>query len=434
MKLSFCLFRTIPLLAAASSIAWVAAPGAAADWPAWRGDLAGSGVSPETHLPREWSREKNIRWRVDLPDRGNSTPVVLGNRIFVTQAVEAEHFRGLFCFDRKDGKLLWKKGVTYAPAEQTHRSNPYCSASPATDGRMVVASYGSAGVAAYDLEGNELWKRDFGPVDHIWGNATSPLLLSGNLCLHYHGPGKGAFLAGLDKRTGETIWKFDEPEWQVTERTDGFREKPQGGVIGSWSTPILVPAGDREELIMSFPLQVMALNPATGKVLWTCEGLNPLVYGSPVHQDGIVVVLGGYYGNSLGVKTGGSGDVTGTHRLWHQVRHNGGIGTGVVKNGHYYYLAGPMAQCIEMATGKLLWEARLPGKANSWGSFVLAGDWIYTLSQKGETVVFKADPAGLQVGGQGDVGEETNSSLAVSGGELFLRTYKSLWCIGSPST
>lgn len=402
------------------------------DWPAWRGDAAGTGTTVAANLPREWSKDKNIRWRVALPGKGNSTPVIFGDRVFVTQAIEPEHFRGLLCFNRQDGKLLWRKGVTYEKPEQTHQSNPYCSASPVTDGKLVVASYGSAGLAAYDLEGNELWRRDFGAIDHLWGNATSPLLTE-NLCLHYHGPGKGAFLTALDKHTGKTIWRFDEPDWKVAERTDGFRDKPQGGVIGSWSTPILVQTGKREELIMSFPLEIRAFDPATGAVLWTCAGLNPLVYASPVYDQGIVVVTGGYYGNSIGVRAGASGDVTQTQRLWQMVRHNGGIGTGVVRNGYYYYLAGPMATCLEMATGKEVWSARLPGAGSSWGSFVLAGDLIYTLSQKGDSVVFKADPGGLQVVGQGDVGEKTNSSLAIAGGELFLRTHDALWCIGGPA-
>lgn len=385
-----------------------------------------------TNLPREWSKDKNVRWRVALPDKGNSTPVIFEDRVFVTQAIEADHFRGLFCFDRKDGKLLWKKGVTYDQAERTHQSNPFCSASPATDGKIVVAGYGSAGLAAYDLEGKELWRRDFGAIDHLWGNATSPVL-AGERCLYYHGPGKGAFLAALDKNSGKTIWKFDEPDWKVTARTDGFRDKPQDGVIGTWSTPILVTTAQRQELIMSFPLEIKAFDPATGSVLWTCAGLNPLVYSSPVHENGVVLITGGYYGNSVGVKVGGSGDVTPTQRLWQIVRHNGGIGTGVVRNGHYYYLAGPMATCLELATGKQVWSARLPGAGSAWGSFVLAGEMIYTLSQKGDSVVFKADPGGLHVVGQGDVGEKTNSSPAIAGGEIFLRTHEALWCIAGPT-
>ena len=122
------------------------------------------------------------------------------------------------------------------------RDNPYCSASPATDGAHVFVSYGSAGVACYDFAGKEIWHRELGAIDHEWGNSTSPVL-SGDLCIHYHGPGKGGFLVGLSKKTGETVWRIDEPAWQTGKRTDGFRDRDGPGVIGSFSTPILIEAG-----------------------------------------------------------------------------------------------------------------------------------------------------------------------------------------------
>lgn len=408
----------------------VAAAAAQASWPSWRGDASGSGIVAETTgLPVEWKKDKNVRWRVALPEAGNSTPAVHGDRVFVTQAVTAEHWRGLMCFDKASGKLLWKNGVRYEKEERTHRDNPHCSASPATDGSLVIASYGSAGLAAYDFEGKQLWHRDFGAIDHIWGNSTSPVL-HGDLVIHYHGPAKNAVLYGLDKRTGETVWQWQEPVWEPGERTDGFREKSDEGVIGSFSTPIIVPAEGREELVMSFPMEMKAFDPATGAVLWTCGGLNPLVYTSPIHSDGIVIAMGGYHGNSIGVRTGGNGDVTETHRLWQQIRHNGGIGTGVAKGGYYYYQTpGGVVYCDRMATGETVWRDRLPGAGKSWSSFILSGDRIYSLSQAGDTVVFKATPDGFQALSQCDVGEHTNSSLAVSGKEIFLRTYEALWRI-----
>lgn len=415
----------IPVLLA-SSLAAFADP-----WPAWRGDLLGSGKTSETGLPVEWGPDKNVRWRVELPERGNSTPVIHGDRIFVTQAVTEGNWRGLMCFARKDGALLWKSGLTYDKEERTHKSNPYCSASPVTDGKIVVAAYGSAGIAAYDLEGKELWHRDLGPIDHVWGNSSSPVL-HGDLVIHYHGPAGGAVLYGLDCTSGETRWSWKEPAWKPGKRTDGFRGREDEGILGTFSTPIIIPAGEREQLVMSFPMELKAFDAGNGKVLWTCRGLSPLVYTSPVYGDGIVVTMGGYMGNSLGVKIGGKGDVTESHRLWHEIRHNGGIGTGVVKDGHYYYQSrSGIVFCDNMRTGKTVWKDRLPGAGKSWGSFVLSGERIYTLSQAGDTVVFRASPDGLQVLGQSDVGEETNSSLTVSDGDLFLRTHEALWCIAA---
>ncbi|MFT4547123.1 MAG: outer membrane protein assembly factor BamB [Verrucomicrobiales bacterium] len=399
-------------------------------WPSWRGDAEGSGRTGETELPTSWAPDKNVRWRVDLPERGNSTPVISRGNIFVTQAIDAEKFRGLMCFDRTNGKLLWKRGVSYAKAERTHRDNPYCSASPATDGVHVFVSYGSAGVACYDFAGKEIWTRDLGVVDHEWGNSTSPVLC-GDLCIQYHGPGKGAVLAALDKKSGKIVWKLEEPAWQPGERTDGFRGRSGRGVIGSFSTPIIVEADGRKQLVMSFPMELRSYDPATGKELWRCAGLNPLVYTSPVHDGGLIVAMGGYYGNSIGVKVDGSGDITKTGRLWQEVRHKGGIGSGVAKDGMLYFQdSGGVAYCIEMETGTTLWEERLPGKGKSWGSFVLAGDLIYTLSQPGDSVVFRADPDKFEVVAQSDLKEHTNSSIAVSEGELFIRTHEALWCIG----
>jgi len=403
----------------------------AGDWPTWRGDLLGSGKSTETKSPLEWGPKKNLRWRVDLPERGNSTPVVHGNRVFVTQAVSASNWRGLMCFSREDGSLMWKEGLTYEKKERTHRSNPFCSASPATDGKIVVTSYGSAGIVAYSIDGKQLWHRDLGAIDHVWGNSTSPLLYR-DLIIHYHGPAKNAVLYALDRKTGRTRWEWKEPNWKPGKRTDGFRNQDGEGIIGSFSTPIIVPAGEREELIMSFPMELKSFDPITGKVIWTCHGLNPLVYTSPVFSDGIVVAMGGYQGNSIGIRVGGTGDVTQSRRIWQEVRHNGGIGSGVVlEDHHYYHNSGGVAFCDSIKTGKTLWKDRLPGAGKSWGSLVLVGDNIYSLSQAGDTVVFKASPEGLKVIAQSDVDEETNSSLAISNGQVFLRTHEALWSFGA---
>ncbi len=404
-----------------------------ADWPFWRGDLSGSGKTTAEALPLTWAPKQNVRWRVELPEAGNSTPIVSGSRVFVTQPLTADKWRGVFCFDLNDGSLLWKNGLVYDKEERTHRTNPYCSASPATDGKIVVAAFGSAGVAAYDFEGRQLWHRDFGPIDHEWGNSTSPVL-HGDLCFHYHGPGKGAFLVALNKTSGETVWQWNEPDWEPGTRTDGFQGQGKG-IIGSFSTPILVEANGRQELVMSFPLEMKAFDPATGNVLWTSTGLNPLVYTSPMADQGIVVALGGYHGNSIAVHAGGSGNVTESQRLWQQVRHNGGIGTGVIHDGLYYYHdSGGIVCCLDIKTGETLWKERLPGAGKSWGSFVLAGDHIYTLSQTGETVVFKTNRERLEVVSQADVDEQTNSSLVPVNGGFIVRTHAALWHVRAPSS
>lgn len=411
----------------------VAVQSHAGDWPSWRGDIAGSGASSDTKAPLKWSANKNVKWRTELPNRGNSTPVVWGDKVFVTQVVEKDDFRSVMCFSRRSGKLLWQKGVKYSKPERSHRTNPYCSASPVTDGKRVIATFASAGVFCYDLDGKQLWKRDLGPQDHTWGNASSPVLHK-DLCILYHGPGPGAVLIGLDKFTGKTVWKFDEPKWNIGKRTDGFQGNEKNGIVGSFSTPIIVNTGERDELIMSYPLEIRAFNPETGSELWRCGGLNPLIYTSPVYHDGVVVAMGGYYGSSMAVKVGGSGDVTKTHRLWRKVRHNGGIGSGVARDGHLYYpSASGVGYCLNVRTGEEIWEERLRGasrRSGAWGSPTLLGDKIYFLNQGGDTIVFRADTKFEQLAAN-PLGEQSNSSIVVADGELFVRTHKALWCLAA---
>ena len=400
----------------------------AANWPAWRGGTDGSGIVSERNLPLQWSVTNNIRWRINLPGPGNSTPIVWGNRVFVAQAIETENRRTLMCFHRADGRLLWQNGVVYDRQENSHKSNPFCSASPVTDGERVIVSFGSAGVACYNIDGQQLWHRDLGKLDHIWGNASSPIL-HGDLCIHYHGPSKGSFLTALDKRTGKTVWKFDEPTWNGQGRTDGFAGQTNG-VIGTWSTPIVIHTGDRDELIMTFPMEVRSFDPMTGRELWKCGGLNPLHYDSAMFAEGIVVAMGGYKGNSLAVRAGGQADVTNTHRIWHQVVAKGGIGTGVIKDGYVYFAPGPVI-CMELKTGQTVWEKRIDrAKGGTWSSMILAGDHIYLPMQSGDIAIIKASPTFEQIA-INSLKESSNSSIAVSDGELFFRTKQTLWCIST---
>ncbi|PYV36811.1 MAG: serine/threonine protein kinase, partial [Acidobacteria bacterium] len=147
----------------------------AANWPSWRGP-EGLGVSIEQSVPTQWSKTDHVLWRVPLPEPGNSTPVVWGNRVFVTQALKQQNRRMLMCFNRANGKLLWQSGVTYSEPEPTHPTNPYASASPVTDGNLVIVWFGSAGLLAYDMEGHEVWRRDLGKQRHTWGYGASPIL------------------------------------------------------------------------------------------------------------------------------------------------------------------------------------------------------------------------------------------------------------------
>ncbi len=402
----------------------------AGNWPNWRGP-ANDGVAPEKDLPTRWSKNENVRWKTPLPDRGNSTPIVWEGRVFVTQAVENDNLRALLCFDRADGKLLWQSGVTYKEKERSHDANPPCSASPVTDGHRVIAWFGSAGLFCYDFAGKELWRRDLGKQDHTWGYASSPIIFQ-NLCILNFGPGERTFLVAVDKTTGATVWQRDVPPVQPKERTDGFAGKTNG-VIGSWSTPLVVKSGSRSELVVSFPGQVRAFDPLTGKDLWSCDGLNPLIYTSAIYGEGLVVAMGGYSGSTVAVKPGGQGDVTATRRVWQKIKTKTGIGSGVIHNGHIYILNGAIAQCLDLKSGETVWEQRVQGAgadSESWSSVALAGDKLYVVNHSGETVVLRASPTFELIGVNSLENELSNSSVAISNGEIFVRTHKHLWCIG----
>lgn len=404
----------------------------AANWPAWRGPL-GTGISEETNLPEKWSQTENVKWRVELPEPGNSTPIVWGDHVFLTQAVGNQ--RTLMCFNRNDGKVLWQSGVTAKEKDTTHPTNPYCSASPVTDGERVIVSFASEGLFCYDFQGKEIWHRtDLGRQVHIWGNASSPVIF-GDLCFLNFGPGETTYLLAVEKKTGKTVWKKDEDTGynkpQAPDPVSGKTDNPQ--FIGSWTTPVITKIEGKDQLLMSWPRHLAAYEPATGKELWTCSGLNPLVYTSPIYGDGVVVSMGGYGGPAIGVRAGGSGDITSSNRLWQSTRSPQRIGSGVVKDGHVYIHNDPgTVMCIDLKTGTPLWTERMKptgGTGQNWSSVMLAGDKCYTITQGGDCFVFKADPKFELVSVNSLGGERSNSSIVPSNGELFIRTHKALYCI-----
>jgi outer membrane protein assembly factor BamB len=400
----------------------------AAPWSGWRG-VDGTGISTETDLPLNWSASEHVKWKTALPEPGNSTPVVHGDRVFITQAVGDE--RLVICYSGKDGKELWRNGAKGVAKEDSHPTNPYCSASPALDDGHVYAWFGSAGLYCFDFEGKQVWHVDLGEHRHEWGYSTGPVV-QGGICYLNFGPGPRSFLLAVDKGTGKEVWRQDLGKVEVTmPRQDGFGAKE--GVVGSWSVPLLIDAGDRRELIMSWPEEVRSYDPLSGKVLWRCGGLNPLVYSTTLFGEGVLVAMGGYGGSTVAVRPGGNGDVTGTHRLWHEPRDSGHIGSGIIRDGHIYVMnMNGIAQCYELKTGKTVWKERLKGPAGnseSWSSMVLAGDRLYVPNQGSDTFVLRASPK-FEVLAVNSVSDGmTNASLAVSDGRIFIRTHAHLWCI-----
>jgi outer membrane protein assembly factor BamB len=415
-----------PCLAFAALIA-VAASALAGNWPAWRGPR-GDGVTTETELPLIWSATENVRWKIPLPEPGNSTPIVWDDRVFFTQA-EGER-RTLWCISRGDGKRLWEAGPTWKEQERTHQTNPFCASSPVTDGERIIAWFGSAGLWCWNLDGKELWHIDLGKQDHEWGYGSSPVL-AGDLCILNFGPGERSFVVGIEKKSGRETWRFDVPPPKAPEGP-GVGNK----YIGSWSTPVLMEEGGRTQLLVALPGAVFALDPQTGKELWHCDGLNPLAYANVLVGDTAVVGLGGFGGYAIGIKRGGFGDVTATHRLWQEKQSPQRIGSGVVLDGRAFMPSDAgIVQCLDPQTGKVLWQERpqVPGgQASTWSSIVLSGDRLYLPTKNSDTIVMRAGPKfeQLAVNSLGD--GMMNASPAISDRQIFLRTHRHLWCIGAP--
>lgn len=398
----------------------------AANWPMWRG-ANGDGTCEESGLPEKWSATENVVWKTKLPERGNSTPVVWGDKVFITQAIEKAGKRLLLCFDRKTGKQLWESGTTWKEPELTHATNPFCSASPATDGERVIVSFASAGVFCFDMNGKELWRRtDLGKQHHIWGYGSSPVIAGDRVFLNF-GPGENTVLHCFDKKTGQTIWKHAEPGGASGE--GGNKQW-----LGAWNDPLLRNTGAREELLVAYSGRACAFDPASGKELWTSGGLTALVYNSPLYADGVMLAMCGYGGAALAVKTGGSGDVTKTHRVWHLPKVAQRIGSGVIHQGHHYILNdGGIVECRDIKTGDLIYSDRLKGPGptgQNWSSLVLSADGkCYAANQGGDCFVFRASPK-FELLATNSMGEKIIASIAVSDGQLFIRGHQNLFCIG----
>ncbi|GIW94478.1 MAG: hypothetical protein KatS3mg110_2519 [Pirellulaceae bacterium] len=401
----------------------------AGDWPQFRGPY-GNGLSDEERLPLEWNATQNIRWKTELPRPGNGSPIVADGRVWLACAEDADgKRRGLFCFDRKNGKLLWKQIVEYPEKSPTHQTNPYCGSTPAYQSGRVVVWHASAGLHCYDRDGNPVWSRDLGEFEHMWGYGSSPIIHQGRVIL-FTGPSRQRmFVGAYDLETGRTLWETDEPF-----DGDGDRNSA-GNYMGSWTTPLVVKVNGHEQVAVSLPTRVVGYDLQTGRIVWWCEGLRgprgDLAYSSPLSNGAILVTTGGYQGPSFAVLLGGQGDLTATARLWRKEQNPQSIGSGILL-GEFYYMAnaGPgTVQCIEAKTGKVVWTER--GGANYWSSIVYGAGRAYVTDQNGTTLVFEPSAEKLVRLASNPLGEPSNSTPALSDGEIFIRTFQHLYCIGS---
>lgn len=400
-------------------ISCLASSAVADNWHSWRGAKGEGKISDAA--PTEWGPKENIRWKVALPSGSNSSPVVSGGRVFVTAANRSGAARSLLAFDCRDGTELWRQTVAFKGRECTHSTNPFCSASPVADGEVVCASFGSAGLIGCTTDGKLLWRTDVGKLEHVFGNASSPVLYRG-LCILWCGPGNRQFVLAVDKRTGKEVWRHKVPGGK-----SDFNAPSD--CVGSWATPIIASVTGRQQLILNAPEELMSLDPRTGKKLWYARGIGKLAYGSPVIWKDTVVAMSGFHGPVLAVRATGTGDVTNTHRVWAlEERQPQRIGSPLAIDGRLYCVnENGTAVRLDLQTGKPLPTPRSRVCGQTWSSLVQVGGKLYIASLSGDTTVLNGD---LSVVARNRLPDRIASSPAFSDGKIFIRGYDYLYCIG----
>ncbi|WLD11158.1 PQQ-binding-like beta-propeller repeat protein [Planctellipticum variicoloris] len=374
---------------------------AATDWPWWRGPSR-NGIASATPVPTKLSETDNVVWKVPVPGRGHSSPIVVGDRVFLTTADEKLQIHSVLAFDRDTGKSLWKTDVNQGnfPAKN-HAKNTEASATLACDGDRLFASFYAHDAVlevALDLEGNVVWKEDvcrFRPTMFEYGYAPSPLIYKDTVVIaaEYDGP---SFLIALDRATGKQVW-----------------ETPRRNSI-SFSTPVVTSAGGKEQLLISGHELVAAFNPADGKPLWKVAGTTHATCGTMVWDGDIVFASGGYpKAETLAVKADGS------KVLWrnNQKCYEQSM---LAFDGHLYALTdGGVMFCWRGSDGKEMWKHRLTGPVSA--SPVLAGGNVYQANERGTLYVFKPNPEKFDLVEENQVGNDAFPSPAICGGQIFLR-------------
>jgi len=431
----------VPLGTALVLMFAVVFPAVAGDkhWPQWRGPL-GTGVAPHGTPPVEWSETRNVRWKVPIPGKGHSTPIVWGNRIFMTtaiahgDAVETRHDDShgahnnlppshrvsfvVVAVDRRDGKISWQRTVRdEVPHESMHETGSWASGSMATDGKFLFASFGSRGLYGLDMNGKVLWEKDLGDmqIKHGHGEGSSPVLHGDSLVVNWDHQGE-SFVAAFDKRTGKQRWKVMRDE------------------MTSWSTPLVVEHEGKAQVIVAATRRIRAYDLATGKVVWECGGLSGNVVASPVAADGYVYVGSSYETRvMLAIRLAGArGDITGTDAVaWTRDRDTPYVPSPLLYGGTLCFLKHyqGILTCVHAKSGKRMYgPLRLDGIGNVYASPVGAADRIYVTDLDGTTDVIRRGEKYVRLS-RNQLDDSFSASPAIAGDELYLRGERNLYCI-----
>ncbi len=390
----------------------------AANWPYFRGP-AGSGITTLTDLPETWdgASGQNVLWKTPVGLPGESSPVVWGQRIFLTGATEKR--REVYCFDANSGALLWKEPVTTPHSERAEppeimEDTGFAAPTAATDGRRVFAMFASGDIAGFSVEGKRLWVRNLGELENTYGHATSLTLWRNRVIVvldQADAKANKSQIMALDAATGETVWSTPRP------------------VANSWVSPIIIEHAGREQIITASDPWAMAYDPATGKELWRMKGLRGDVAASPAYANGLVYVASDQTCIAA-IKPDGDGDITDSHVAWKQEDSGLPDMCSLLCDGpRLYTLVFGMFYAFDALTGELLWE--YDTEARHEASPSLVNGRIHLLSNEGETLIGEATPEGFKETDRAPLGEEAGASPAFAPGRIYLRGKEHLFCIGN---
>lgn len=382
------------------------------DWPGWRGPT-GMGISREKGLPVRWSTMENVKWRVPLEGAGASAPVVWGDRIFLTASTGRLNDRlHVYCFHRADGKKLWHTPLLGTMPTDLFPPGGMAVPTPATDGERLYVLFGTGDLAALDMEGRPVWVRslaeEYGPFRNRWGMGSSPIL-AGETLLVQVDHWSQSYLLAVDPKTGKNRWKADRD------------------TAVNWTSPLPVTVKGQTQVVAFGTEQARGYDLKSGAELWRVKGMHFQCIPSPVLWGDILLATSGV--SSLAIKLDDrTGDLTDTHVLWTNKKATAFLPSPVAYEG-LIYLPGDkgFVTCLDAKTGKQLWKERLDG---SYYASPVAGDGkVYFASKEGTVYVLRAG-RDFELLAENMMGEGIVASLAVSGGEVFLRGEKGLFCIG----
>ena len=448
-------FATYALMLAVLSIAGF---GQAIDnWPHWRGPHH-NGISDAKNLPMTWSDTENIVWKTPLPSWSAATPIIWGDRIFITSPSKSEFESEpaqkqeenqsqtqsrrrrsaldpggpkllLLCISKKDGRIIWERELD--DKNQIHRKQNDATPSPVTDGRHVWVVTGTGKAAAFDMEGRPIWEKDlqkdYGPFGHNWAYGSSPLLHDGSLIievLHGMKTDDPSYIVSLNAATGEVLWSQERP-------TDAEMESPD-----AYTTPVLLEHEGKTQIVISGGDYVTGHDFETGKEIWRAAGLNPLkrrnyrVVPTPIIVDGLVYAPT-RKNPLLALRVGGTGDITESHLVWKYEGSGAPDVPSPVSDGKYFYMVDDrgLVTCLDAKTGSLIWGPETTTEGIVSASPILADGKLYIINERAVTSIVSVGPEFELLATNELDGSYTLASPAVSGSQLFIRTSTHLYCI-----